>query len=384
MTHSCYYESNINNNSNKLDLTQVIINVLPLFESHINQNFDELFTICHIIQYRFNNLVIIGMGGASNNPAILMKLKQNHNFKVYIINTPAPILSDNIKNLIDLKKTAFLTISKSGETIETILITKHWINQAVQQNLPIAEHFYFILDTNLTTTLKNIANSYGCNIISHINFSGRFAIFSNITALPAMFIGLNIENFLHGGRTALQEFKSKLQKSMVAKAAADIITLLNKNISNHVIISYLLELNNFLNWQCQITAESLGKNNFGITPIKHIGPQFQHSYFQLYLHGPHDKFFTFYTIKDCHYKETVYQDLSTLIQNQATIVYNFFKEKNLPVRKIELNELSEHSLGFLIVNTILETAIVAAHFNINLFDQPAVEEIKSKTLINLT
>ena len=382
MSLSYRYESNINCSADKLDLTKVTKNIIPLFESHINQNFDELLVIKDIIQKKFNNLVIIGMGGASNSPAILMNLQQNNNFKIYIVNTPAPNLNNNVKNSIELNKTAFLVISKSGTTIETVAITKYWLNQALQQNLSITKHFYFILGANNNSTaLITLAQSYGCNIISHINFSGRFAVFSNIITLPAMLMGLNIHSFLDGGHAALQEFQSYMQQSIVVKAAADIISLLNQNINNHVIISYLLELNNFLNWQCQITAESLAKNGFGITPIKNIGPNSQHSYFQLYLHGPKDKFFTFYTVKNHHNQETISNDLSKLIQNQSITAYNFFKEKNLPVRKIELSKLNEYSLGFLTMNTILETAIIAAHFNINLFDQPAVEEIKARIIL---
>ena len=42
-------------------------------------------------------------------------------------------------------------------------------------------------------------------------------------------------------------------------------------------------------------SESLGKKGKGITPIVSTCPKDHHSLFQLYLDGPKDKFFTFFS-----------------------------------------------------------------------------------------
>ena len=69
-------------------------------------------------------------------------------------------------------------------------------------------------------------------------------------------------------------------------------------------MTYSDSLMYFGKWFLQLWAESIGKNNKGITPIHAIGTTDQHSQLQLYLDGPNDKFFTFITIDKtsrCHY-----------------------------------------------------------------------------------
>ena len=61
---------------------------------------------------------------------------------------------------------------------------------------------------------------------------------------------------------------------------------------------YIDNLKNFTDWYRQLWAESLGKNNFGSTPINSMGTVDQHSQLQLYLDGPKNKFFTFITQKN--------------------------------------------------------------------------------------
>ncbi|WHQ46933.1 MAG: hypothetical protein MTP17_00890 [Candidatus Midichloria sp.] len=43
-----------------------------------------------------------------------------------------------------LKETAFLVISNSGSTLETLIITQQWIKEVLNQDLLPYNHFYFI------------------------------------------------------------------------------------------------------------------------------------------------------------------------------------------------------------------------------------------------
>ena len=58
---------------------------------------------------------------------------------------------------------------------------------------------------------------------------------------------------------------------------------------------YVDKLKYLTEWYRQIWAESLGKNGFGITPIDAMGTVDQHSQLQLYIDGPKNKFYTFYS-----------------------------------------------------------------------------------------
>ena len=68
--------------------------------------------------------------------------------------------------------------------------------------------------------------------------------------------------------------------------------------SNSVILNYDEKSENFFKWYQQLTAESLGKKSKGIFPIISLMPRDNHSLLQLYLDGPRNNFFTFFSVKE--------------------------------------------------------------------------------------
>ena len=74
-------------------------------------------------------------------------------------------------------------------------------------------------------------------------------------------------------------------------------------------------------------AESVGKNNMGITPVNALGTVDQHSQLQLYLDGPKDKFFTFISTKFNHSKHTL--DCSFGKNKKYKLLHNKSLEKLL-------------------------------------------------------
>ena len=56
-----------------------------------------------------------------------------------------------------------------------------------------------------------------------------------------------------------------------------------------------------------------------------------------------------------------------------------FKKKNLPFRSFEIRERNEKTLGELFCFFILETILLGRSLNVDPFDQPAVELIKTET-----
>ena len=56
-----------------------------------------------------------------------------------------------------------------------------------------------------------------------------------------------------------------------------------------------------------------------------------------------------------------------------------FKKKSIPFRSFFINERNEKSLGELFTFFILETMLLGKALNVNPYDQPAVELIKTST-----
>ena len=145
-------------------------------------------------------------------------------------------------------------------------------------------------------------------------------------------------------------------------------------INNSVILNYDSDLTDLSYWYQQLVAESLGKNGKGLTPMVSTCPRDHHSLLQLYLDGPKDKFFTFFS--PLKVKKT---KIESIIDAQCEATKNIFKRKRIPFRHFVFKKNSEEELGYIFTFFVLETILLADLMNVNPFDQPAVEDVKIET-----
>ena len=75
--------------------------------------------------------------------------------------------------------------------------------------------------------------------------------------------------------------------------------------------------------------------------------------------------------------------ISDIVYAQKKATETVFKKKNLPFRSFEIRERNEKTLGELFCFFILETILLGRSLNVDPFDQPAVELIKTETKKNL-
>ena len=64
---------------------------------------------------------------------------------------------------------------------------------------------------------------------------------------------------------------------------------------------------------------------------------------------------------------------------QKNAFLSILKKNKIPFREFKIRNLSEEVLGELFAYFILETSIIGKTININPFDQPAVEQVKTNT-----
>lgn len=339
-------------------------------------DYDELVNLSEQILNTFKKVVIIGIGGSALNPKMVTSL--NPEAKVSYLDTTDPFYYHKIMGTIDIDNTFFLVISKSGKTIEILSILGAILHNKAKKT---HNNFCFILGKG-KNPLREIALSIGAKILNHDdNIGGRFATFTNVAVLPGLLAGLNMKKFIEGANSVINSSWMDREKSLPALAARSIY-LFNKPLL--INIGYLRSFVDFLNWYSQITAESLGKNGKGYTPIPNIGPIDQHSMLQLYLDGPRDKLYTFIYASDvAKMKQPVgmvdYLAGKTLadinnIEYKATV--NSCIEEGLPVRTITLSTMDEYNIGALAMHSMLEVIILGHLMQINPFGQPAVEKIK--------
>ena len=111
---------------------------------------------------------------------------------------------------------------------------------------------------------------------------------------------------------------------------------------------------------------------------------------QLYLEGPQDKIYSLFYVKDlkdvpkvCSFKELSYiaeKSLSDINTANFLATESVLVNKQFPIRTILLKDLSSRSIGSLAAHSMLEIVILSHMMNINPFNQPAVEFIKTKSM----
>jgi len=326
---------------------------------------------------KVKNFNIIGMGGSIlGTEAIYDFLKHKIKKNFYFFNN-----LQSTKNFKSKSKKINLIISKSGNTLETIsnlnLILK---NHNKNKNIIITE--------KNNNYLSVLGKKLKAEVFEHKNYiGGRYSVLSEVGMLPAELMGLNEKKF--------KKFNNLIKsKSFVNSLINNVIYINNylvKGKKNSVILNYDESSDNLFKWYQQLTAESLGKKSKGIMPIISTMPKDNHSLLQLYLDGPKNNFFTFFSVDNKkspkltninlfgQYSMLKNKSLNKIINSQKQATENVFRRKKIPFRSFNLINRNEETLGELFSFFILETILLSKLLNVNPFDQPSVELIKTET-----
>ena len=324
---------------------------------------------------RYSTFRLIGMGGSTLGAEAIYQFLQNKTKKKFIfINNLKPILSKNEKN----KKACNIIISKSGNTLETISNSSLLINN--NKNVFITE--------NKSSNLFKLANELKSEVIEHKNYvGGRYSVLSEVGMLPAELMGFKEKKFKRFNKLV----KSKNFVSNLITNVNSILTLVKQKKFNSIILNYDENSDNLFKWYQQLVAESLGKKSKGILPIISTMPKDNHSLMQLYLDGPKNNFYTFFSVNEKKtetfklnktlnsLKYLNNKSFTEIIRAQKKATEIVFKKEKLPFRSFEIKDRSEKTLGELFSFFILETILLGTALKVNPFDQPSVELIKKET-----
>ena len=139
----------------------------------------------------------------------------------------------------------------------------------------------------------------------------------------------------------------------------------------------------------------MGKKGKGLFPIISSMPKDNHSLLQLYLDGPKNNFFTFFSVKQDNsfkynknfliddFKNLRNKKTQDILNAQKSATETVFKNKNIPFRSFKIIKRNEEALGELFCFFILENLLLSKLLKVNPINQPAVELIKIQTKKNL-
>lgn len=384
---------------------------LPYVQNAIVQ---EILTYVQAQDGRFENIVVLGIGGSALGMTALQRALNPFYYnecsklrggkpRLYVLDNVDPEWFGEFIAHVDLKKTLFNVISKSGGTAETMvqyMIVKEMLEREVGPTS--SEHFVFTTSEKKGNLIQ-IAQETGIKtFFIPENVGGRFSVLSPVGLLPAAFVGIDILELLAGAA----DMDQKCQNADVWKNPAYLNAVLQyltyiegKSIS--VMLPYSSALKDIADWYAQLWAESLGKKqnrhgevvHVGPTPVKALGATDQHSQVQLYMEGPYDKVITFLEVRNFRREvgiPRIYQGMGGLdylgghTMNELITVEKQATELAL-TRSQRLNctillpEVNPFTLGQLIQLLEIQTAFAGELFDIDAFDQPGVELGKDYT-----
>ncbi|ACN99580.1 glucose-6-phosphate isomerase [Sulfurihydrogenibium azorense Az-Fu1] len=363
------------------------------------QDTQEIKTLAKEIRENFDYFVVIGIGGSALGNQMIQEAINGFNYnnfefpKLYILDNVDPEKFGNILDLIDIRKTIFNVITKSGSTVET-MANFAIIYTTLKELLPetYKNHLIFTTDPE-KGFLRKFGQLEGIKTLDiPPAVGGRFSVLTSVGLLSAAVCGIDIDALLEGAKKA-DKICSKT--SIVIENPAYLIGLIHyiaaekKGKSISVMMPYFERLSSFVDWYRQLWAESLGKQGYGQTPVKAIGTIDQHSQIQLFREGPKDKIVTFIQVEKSLRDFKIPSDLPPEISYLSGYTLKEILDMELlgtraaltkskvPNLTITIDELNPYNLGMLIYIYELATGFTGYLYKINPFDQPAVEEGKN-------
>ena len=374
---------------------------------------EDILATAKEVRAKYKYFVVLGIGGSALGPiSVFNALKHLHyndlpdekrgGPKFYVEDNVDPERMAALLDVIELDKTCFNVITKSGSTSETMsqyLIVWDMLKKAFGDKAN--EHMIATTSMFKGNLIKLAQKENLKTFYIPDGVGGRFSELCPVGLFPAAVLGIDIKALLCGAA-----YMDKLCSTADMKNPAMAFALLQylainegKNIS--VMMPYTDSLRFIADWYCQLWAESLGKNvkkdgtpvNVGQTPVKSLGVTDQHSQVQLYTEGPFDKVVTFIAVDN--YRATVTipngceefpnvnflcgHTMNELITTEMkATAYALTQSKRLN-NTIYLPEVNEFTLGQLLFMLELATGYIGEMFGIDAYNQPGVEAGKNAT-----
>jgi glucose-6-phosphate isomerase len=367
----------------------------------LKQDTAEVKKIARNIRKTSENFLLLGIGGSALGPrSILEALSPLHNYKkkpkVFIYDNVDPRTLKHILSVIDLKSTSVNVISKSGSTAETaasFMILWNTMKKVLGEKA--SKNFVITTDPEKGNLRKIVKDEGLTSLVIPSQVGGRYSVLSAVGLLLAEIIGIDSGEILRGARDIHKRCVSPSFWKNPAYVFGTFLFLMAKykRKTIDVMIPYADSLKPLSEWFCQLWAESLGKDNKGLTPYPSIGTTDQHSQLQLWMQGPRDKIIIFIRVMDYGLDikiPSVFKNieglsylsghtLSELIKAEEEATELALTKAGRPNITLILPKINAYYLGQLFHFFEMATAFTGALYKINPFNQPGVEEGKNFT-----
>lgn len=308
----------------------------------------------------FERALLLGMGGSSLAPEVFQRTFGNQiDFpELVVVDTTNPDTIAALTARLNPAKTLFIVSSKSGTTVETLSLYRHFRHLLVEQLGEETAGQHFIAITDPGTPLETIAQEQGFRHLfrNPADIGGRYSALSYFGLVPAAVIGLDIQNLLERVSPMAERLRRPGADNPGLWLGAALGALAEAGRDK---VTFIIEpaLESLADWLEQLLAESTGKAGTGLIPVAHEPRASAGAYSA-------DRVF-------------VGIDLVPQPHAQTDAVLEGLERAGHPV--IRLRMADQWDIGAEFLRWEVATAAAGAYLGIDPFDEPNVQESKDNT-----
>lgn len=217
------------------------------------------------VPFWFTDLVLLGMGGSSLAPEVIARTMPGERLPLTLVDTTHPGALRDLEWLRPAN-TIFVVSSKSGTTVETLSLFRHFWSRTAEVVEDPGEHFIAITDPG--SPLAELGRERGFRAVFEAppDVGGRFSALSPFGLVPAALSGADVPALLAEAAEAADACRDDvhLNPGFLLGAALGELALAGRDKVTFVAAS---DWNAFPDWAEQLLAESTGKEGRGIVPV---------------------------------------------------------------------------------------------------------------------
>ena len=228
-----------------------------------------------------DRVILLGEGGSSQAPMTITKLNnlRHEDIRFSTIDSLSPTYMHKVLANIDFSRTIIIVSTKSGGTLETLVLFHVLWGYAVEQLGDRRAGRRFVAITDPGTELERIAEEkhFRGIFLGEPGVGGRFSGLSVFGLVPAALVGLDIKEFCRRAAEVERACATDSENNPAVKLASFLYENVRPESAN--CFSYLSPQPGrvFGLWIEQMIAESLGKDGKGIVPHIEIDPELLNS-----------------------------------------------------------------------------------------------------------
>ena len=347
-------------------------------------------------------LIVIGIGGSYLGARAAIELLRSTLYNSLAKDTPkiffagnsiSPTYLNEVIELVKDKDFSVNIISKSGTTTEPALAFRVFREMLEEKyGKDGAKGRIYATTDKAKGTLKELADAEGYEtFVIPDDVGGRFSVLTAVGLLPIACAGCDIDALMAGAAKAREDFSvCDIEKNDCYKYAVLRNVLRNKGYKVEMLVAYENSFAMMNEWFKQLFGESEGKDGKGLFPASATFSTDLHSLGQFIQDGSNILFETVVHIakaqKDFFLKnDAANGDGLNFLSNQNMSVVNqkayegtiiAHTEGGTPNMVLEMPEVNESELGYLIYFFEKACAVSGYLLGVNPFNQPGVESYK--------